>query len=96
MIFKKAPYVHHHHNHHQHSSPFCSYKKQLHFKGVRDREYSVTGNKKYPLLHYYGSFIFTLADVPKPNSLTQALWQLTQFLDPLTDSEDLFIRCDVS
>ena len=75
---------------------FVHTRKQLHFKEVRDREYRVTGNQKYPLLHDYGSLIFTLADVPKPNSLTQALWQLTQFLDPLTDSEDRFIRCDVS
>ena len=76
--------------------PLFVYTRKLHFKIMRDRENSATGNQKYPLLHDYGPFIFTLADVPKPNSLTQALWQLTQLLDPLTDSEDLFIRCDVS
>ena len=63
---------------------------------MRERENGVTVLQKYPLRQDYESFILTLADVPKPNSLTQALWQLTQFLDPLTDSEDLFIRCDVS
>ena len=62
---------------------------------MRERENGVTVHQKYPLRQDYESFILTLADVPKPNSLTQALWQLTQFLDPLTDSEDLFIRCDV-
>lgn len=76
---------------------FVHIRKQLHFKRARERENSVTVHQKYPLLHDYGSFILTLADVPKPNSLTQALWQLAQLLDPLTDSEDLFIRCrDVS
>lgn len=75
---------------------FVHTRKQLYFKRMRDRENRVTVHQKYPLLHDYGSFILTLADVPKPNSLTQALWQLTQFLDPLTESEDLFIRCDVS
>lgn len=75
---------------------FVFTRKKLHFKRMRDRENSVTVHLKYPLLHDYGSFLLTLADVPKPNSLTQALWQLTQLLDPLTDSEDLFIRFDVS
>ena len=42
--------------------------------------------KKGPIVFYV---IRTLALVPSPNSLTQALWQLIQRLEP-RDSDDLF------
>ena len=55
--------------------------------------------KPLALIHYFdlliknGSIVFyvirTLALVPSPNSLTQALWQLIQCLEP-KDSDDLF------
>ena len=55
--------------------------------------------KPFVLIYYFdllikkGSIVFyvirTLALVPSPNSLTQALWQLIQCLEP-KDSDDLF------